>query len=355
MNPYLSDPRFAGHATMMDDAREVFGSALLSLGHDMNSLDDGDLKEAFNLVNGKWKPNLAKFDAEAFGKSFASGDLWLCQGYPEIVYGEVDESRWDEIIDFFIPEVGGPATLDCMVILKDAPHPELANEFINFIHNPENYALFIDEFRYPCVVNPAALQYVTTKPMYDPEQALNCTLKADLGDGLDKYHELKSFYHKNKKIETRTWQAGPSDGKKVLAPPAIRSRLDACGQAVRWRVPPNFSCLRPAFNVRVSINSIFHKTEPSFLDAGLYLALAFGKGGFAAFYFYQQNFFYLVSVGGSRKCDKIHRFSDKARVGGIAGKARQKGRHLLSGQAAQNRAGFFYSVLSSLAQAPRKA
>ena len=80
------------------------------------------------------------------------------------------------------------------------------------------------------------------------------------------------------------------------------------------------------------------------MDAGLYLALAFGKGGFAAFYFYQQYFFYLVSVGGSRKCDKIHRFSDKARVGGIAWKARQKGRQLLSGQAAQNRAGFFYSV-----------
>ena len=62
--------------------------------------------------------------------------------------------------------------------------------FINFIHEPENYALFIDEFRYPCVVNPTALQYVTTKPMYDPDQALNCTLKADLGEGLDKYHEL---------------------------------------------------------------------------------------------------------------------------------------------------------------------
>jgi len=57
-------------------------------------------------------------------------------------------------------------------------------------HEPENYALFIDEFRYPCVVNPTALQYVTTKPMYNPDQALNCTLKADLGDGLDKYHEL---------------------------------------------------------------------------------------------------------------------------------------------------------------------
>lgn len=185
----FADKQFAGHATMMDDMREVFGVSLLHLGYDMNSLNDAELDAAYNLVRTEWKPNIVKFDAEGFGKSFASGDFWLCQGYPEIVYGEVDESRWDDLIDFFIPPEGGPATLDCMVILKDAPHYELANEFINFIHEPENYALFIDEFRYPCVVNPAALEYVTTKPMYDPEQALKCTLKEDLGEGLDKYSE----------------------------------------------------------------------------------------------------------------------------------------------------------------------
>ena len=185
----FADKRFAGHATMMDDMREVFGDALLFLGFDANSLKDSDLDAALNLVKEEWKPNLVKFDAEGFGKSFASGDFWLCQGYPEIVYGEVDESRWEETIDFFIPKEGGMASLDCMCILKDAPHYDLANEFINFIHRPENYALFIDQFRYPCVVNPAALEYVTTKPMYDSEQALNCTLKADLGDGIDKYSE----------------------------------------------------------------------------------------------------------------------------------------------------------------------
>ena len=57
-------------------------------------------------------------------------------------------------------------------------------------HPAHTPGLFIDEFRYPCVVNTQAIQYTTTKPMYAPEQALNCTLKADLGDGLDKYHEL---------------------------------------------------------------------------------------------------------------------------------------------------------------------
>lgn len=183
----FEDPQFAGHATMMDEMREVIGCSLLHLGYNMNSINDSELDQAKQLVSSKWKPNLVRFDAEGFGKSFASGDFWLCQGYPEIVFGEVDESRWDETIDFFIPEVGGPATMDCMVILKDSKNYELANEFINYIHDPKNYAVFIDTFRYPCIVNPAAKEFVTTKSMYPDEQANTCTLKQDLGENLDKY------------------------------------------------------------------------------------------------------------------------------------------------------------------------
>jgi len=186
----FADPHFAGHATMMDEMREVIGCALVHQGHDLNSIDDAELKEAEKLILDEWKPNIIRFDAEGFGKSFASGDFWLCQGYPEIVFGEVDQSRWADTIDFFIPEEGGPATVDCMVILKDAPHYELANEFINFIHRPENYAIFIDTFRYPCVVNLEALQYTKEPSMYPAEQAYSCTLKSDLGENLDKYNEI---------------------------------------------------------------------------------------------------------------------------------------------------------------------
>lgn len=185
----FADPQFAGHATMMDEMREVLGCALVFNGFDLNSVEKDELEKSYKTVLNDWKPNLSKFDAEGFGKSFSSGDFWLCQGYPEIVFGEVDESRWEETIDFFIPDEGGPATLDSMVILKDAPHYELANEFINFIHRPENYAVFIDEFRYPCVVNPAAKEFVTKQSMYSPEQAEKCTLKQDLGENLDTYHE----------------------------------------------------------------------------------------------------------------------------------------------------------------------
>ena len=179
-----------GHMTMMDDMREVMGDALALKGYSVNTVDSKVLGDITNYINQKWKPNLVKFDAEGFGKSFASGDFWLCQGYPEIVYGEVDESLWEDTIEFFIPPEGGPATMDCMVVLKDAPNPELANEFINFIHRPEMYAIFIDTFRYPCIVNTEALQYTTKPSMYPPEQANTCTLKEDLGDSVEKFYNI---------------------------------------------------------------------------------------------------------------------------------------------------------------------
>ena len=185
----FSDAKFAGHATMMDDMREVMGDALAHLGHDVNSLSDSELDEAEKFITQNWLPNLVKFDAESFGKSFASGDFWLCHGYAEVVYGEVPKEKWEETIDFFIPAEGGASYLDSMCILKDAPHYDLANEFINYIHRPEVYAKFLDAFNFPCFVNLRAAQFMKEEPMYEAEQMNNCTLKIDLGEGLDKFNE----------------------------------------------------------------------------------------------------------------------------------------------------------------------
>ncbi len=186
----FADTKFKGHATMMDDMREVMGDALAYQGKSVNTLNDTELNEAKNFIVKNWKPNLVKFDAEGFGKSFASGDFWLCQGYAEVVYGEVPPEKWDETIDFFIPSEGGPSYLDSMCILKSAPHKDLANEFVNFIHRPQIYAQFLDAFSFPDFVNPEAEQYMTGKPMYKASEMDNCELKNDLGEGLDKYNEL---------------------------------------------------------------------------------------------------------------------------------------------------------------------
>ena len=178
-----------GHMTMMDDMREVMGDALAYCGYSVNTLDDAQLTQAVDLVNKEWKPNLIKFDAEGFGKSFATGDFWVCQGYAEVVYGEVQEEKQDDIIDFFIPAEGGPMYLDSMVILKGAKHYDLAMKFINFFHRPEIYAEFLDTFKFPSFVNTEAAKYTTKKPMYKAEEMSNCELKNDLDEGLEKYNE----------------------------------------------------------------------------------------------------------------------------------------------------------------------
>ena len=84
-----------------------------------------DGRYAERLIIDEWKPNLVKFDAEGFGKSFAAGDFWVVQGYAEVVYGEVPETKWDTV-DFFIPEEGGPMYLDSMCVLKGAKDYVLA-------------------------------------------------------------------------------------------------------------------------------------------------------------------------------------------------------------------------------------
>lgn len=179
-----------GHMSMMDDMREVIGDALAYQGHSVNTLDDAQLNAAKDLINNQWKPNLVKFDAEGFGKSFASGDFWVCQGYAEVIYGEVPEDKQADMIDFFIPKEGGPMYIDSMVILKDAKHYGLAMEFINFIHRPEIYAKFLDAFRFPSFVNTDAAKYMKTTPMYKAEEMENCELKEDVGEGLEKYNNI---------------------------------------------------------------------------------------------------------------------------------------------------------------------
>ena len=185
----FADTRLAGRMSMLDDMREVMGDALAHLGYSVNSVDPVALERAKRLIIDTWKPNLVKFDAEAFGKSFASGEFWVVQGYPEAVYGEVDPSRWDEV-DFFLPEVGGPMYLDSMCIPKGAKHIELAHKFIDFIHRPEIYAEFLDFFNFPSSVNTAAGALMSSVPFYRVEDLANYELKDDIGEGLDLYNEI---------------------------------------------------------------------------------------------------------------------------------------------------------------------
>ncbi|MCL2214147.1 MAG: extracellular solute-binding protein [Treponema sp.] len=184
----------SGRMTMLDDMREVMGDALAYLGYSVNTKDRGQVSEARDLINQRWKPNLVKFDAESFGKGYAAGDFWVVQGYPEVVFEEIAEDpRMMANTVFFIPEEGGPAYIDSMVILKDSKNIELAHKFINFIHNPEIYAEFADAFGFPATANVPARRYTRGymgegRAWYTAEDLEKVELKRDIGEALDLYN-----------------------------------------------------------------------------------------------------------------------------------------------------------------------
>ncbi|MDR1073261.1 MAG: extracellular solute-binding protein [Treponema sp.] len=178
-----------GRMTMLDDMREVMGDALVFLGHSVNTTNPAEIEEAKNLINTLWKPNLVKFDAEAFGKGFANGDFWVVQGYAEVVFEEIaDNEELKNNTVFFIPEQGGPAYIDSMCILKGARNLDIAYKFIDFIHRPEIYAEFADYFGFPATVNVPARQYQKVAPYYQASDLANTELKNDLGESLEMYN-----------------------------------------------------------------------------------------------------------------------------------------------------------------------
>lgn len=188
----FADKSLAGHMVMLDDMREVLGDALAHLGYSVNTKNPAELAQAKDLINNEWKPNLVKFDAESFAKGFSQGEFWVAQGYSEAFYEELKKQpgKWEEMVDFFIPEEGGPMYIDSMCILKDAKNKDLAHEFINFIHRPEIYAEFLDYFKFCPGVNPNAQEFMAQIPAYSAEQMGNCETKDNLGQDLRLYTDI---------------------------------------------------------------------------------------------------------------------------------------------------------------------
>jgi len=179
-----------GRMTMLDDMREVLGDALAFYGYSVNTTDKTQIVRARDLVNYQWKPNLVKFDADAFGKGYANGEFWVVQGYPEVVFEEIaeDEKMMANTV-FFFPKEGGPAYIDSMCILKGSKHIKLAHQFIDFIHRPEIYAEFADAFGFPATANVPARKFKKGNSWYSAEDLLNVEIKFDLGADLDLYND----------------------------------------------------------------------------------------------------------------------------------------------------------------------
>ncbi|MBZ5564616.1 MAG: extracellular solute-binding protein, partial [Acidobacteriia bacterium] len=137
----LFDPRFAGHILLLDDEREAFAMALKKLGYSLNSTNPNEIRQARDLLL-RQKPLVKGYNSSNFEQDLAAGDAWIAQAYNgNLTFVMRDEPR----IRYVIPKEGCTISVDCACIPRAAPHPELAEEFINYFHRPEVAAEFIND------------------------------------------------------------------------------------------------------------------------------------------------------------------------------------------------------------------
>ncbi len=125
----FGNPEYRGRMTMMNDVREVIGAALLYLGYNPNSIDPAEIHQATEVLI-DWKKNLAKFEGEQYKAGIASAEYLVVQGYNGDIMQVIEENPE---VSFYYPEEGTIIAMDLVSIPKDAPNPELALAFMNFL------------------------------------------------------------------------------------------------------------------------------------------------------------------------------------------------------------------------------
>jgi putrescine transport system substrate-binding protein len=125
--------------SLLDTPQEVFAAALAYIGRDPISRDPADLDRAAAVVMGI-RPDVRKFHSSQYINDLANGDLCVAFGYSGDVIqakSRANDAKNGVTIAYSIPKEGAMMWIDMMAIPRDAPHPENALKFINFILRPD--------------------------------------------------------------------------------------------------------------------------------------------------------------------------------------------------------------------------
>lgn len=126
----------------LDAPTEMIPAALNYIGEDPDSHDPDVIAKA-EAVYDAVRPYIQKFHSSEYINALANGDICVAVGWSGDVFlaqFRAAEAENGHEIDYSIPTQGAQMWFDQMAIPTDAPNPEAAHKFINFILNAQNAA-----------------------------------------------------------------------------------------------------------------------------------------------------------------------------------------------------------------------
>ncbi|WP_042300741.1 polyamine ABC transporter substrate-binding protein [Paraburkholderia kururiensis] len=174
---YLSKLKGCG-VSFLDQAVDVFAATLQYMHKDPNSTNPADYQAAFQVLK-QVRPYITQFNSSGYINDLVNNDVCVALGWSGdvgIARRRAQEAKRSYEIKFSNPKEGGLLWFDVMVIPKDAPHPEAAMKWINYIEDAKVNAAITNEVFYP-TANHAARQFVVPAvaqdtTVYPPEDVL---------------------------------------------------------------------------------------------------------------------------------------------------------------------------------------
>ena len=160
----LFDARYAGKTAMIGNPRDAIAAALLYLGYSINTSDEAQIREAYQLIADAKAANVYQgfFMDEIYDK-MEVGETALCTYYAGDYLSMYDNNP---DLKFVIPKEGSNWFVDAMCVLKDAKNKTEAEEWINFICSTEASLRNMDYIWYASPNETALEEY----PAYYQEQ-----------------------------------------------------------------------------------------------------------------------------------------------------------------------------------------
>ncbi len=183
----------------LDTEKEMFPAAMRYLGLDPTSTSEDDFNAAVDLLMGV-RPYVRYFHSSQYISDLANGEICLAVGWSGDVLQAAErasETGQPFEVGYAIPDEGAHLWFDMLVIPSDAPNPEGAHAFINFIMEAEIAADITNYVMFPNA-NAASTPFINEEVLNDPTIYPSEEAKAG-------FWTLQPYDNRTERATTRLW------------------------------------------------------------------------------------------------------------------------------------------------------
>lgn len=156
----------SGKTVFVDSMGDVMVFPLKMLGYSLNSQVESELEEARQILL-EVAPHILALDSDTYGDKMASGEASLTLGWTGPLGQELADLVAEGDAGYTVPSEGTLYWMDAWVMLADAPHPNAAYAWLDFIQRPEIQAEETN-FNLYATPNDAAKEFVDPEILNNP-------------------------------------------------------------------------------------------------------------------------------------------------------------------------------------------